>query len=220
MILLWYYAENRHVCYVYTLGVYEANRRTVDCKHAESFSEKKVKDIPQWWTTTKKTSDKKKQATWPTEPEKFIYERIHTYREHAPWCTYVLTHEAPVAASSLGIEDLPRFPHNTVWNDELFVGCELTEGNKARMGPLQVKLTKQIKLYSRVVPYLDIQQKCEEVEKYIVEENTKFCQELQETVEEGNTTNITEVLSEVDKYMDKQRLHFFTMVQRIRGWRC
>ena len=53
-----------------------------------------------------------------------------------------------MAASSLGIEDLPRFPHNTVWNDELFVGCELTEGNKARMEPLQVKLTKQIKLYS------------------------------------------------------------------------
>ena len=88
-----------------------------------------------------------------------------------------------MAASSLGIEDLPRFPHNTVWNDELFVGCELTEGNKARMEPLQVKLTKQIKLYSRVVPYLDIQQKCEEVEKYIVEENTKFCQELRETVD-------------------------------------
>ena len=65
-----------------------------------------------------------------------------------------------------------------VFNDELFVGCEITESNKARMEPLQVRLAQHIKLYSRVVPYLAIQQKCEEAEKCIVEDNTKFCQKL------------------------------------------
>ena len=85
------------------------------------------------------------------------------------------------------------------------------------MEPLQVRFAQHIKLYSRVVPYLVIQQKCEEAEKCIVEDNTKFCQKLRETVEEGNIASMTKVLSEVDKHMDKQRLYFFAMLQRIRG---
>ena len=111
-----------------------------------------------------------------------------------------MTREAPMAASSLGNEDITRFQHSNVWNDELFVGCEITESNKTRMEPLQVRLTKHIKLYSQVVSYLDIQQKCEDQEKCIVENNTTFCQKFQETVEEGNIASVTEVLSEVDKH--------------------
>ena len=125
-----------------------------------------------------------------------------------------------MAASSLRSEDLARFRYIYVGNDELFVGCTLTQGNSDKMDALEVRVARHIKLYTRVVPYPIIQERCEEAERPIVEGNENFSQKLQDTVNQECIVSAKEVLSLVDKYINDQRLHFLLCYKKSGGWSC
>lgn len=62
---MYFCAGDRHKCYVYTLGVYEASRKTAACKDVATFSEKignSKLSVSQWWrSTSEKTDDSKKK---------------------------------------------------------------------------------------------------------------------------------------------------------------
>ena len=83
----------------------------------------------------------------------------------------MLQHKGSIAASSLCKEDLLRFVHRDVCNNAMFVGCLLDPVNESKMYTVERSIEEHITLYARVVPYQKIQQKCEEVEKGLLEDN-------------------------------------------------
>ena len=129
----------------------------------DSFEEKprKVRVQP-WWKFGKK---------WPEKPDPLCFRRVHQCSEEAPWCTYVLEHESTVAASSLGHEDLKTFEYQFVRNQTLLAGYELLEGDKRRMEGLCERVEKRMRVYSHVVPYREVQDRCRELQKKIMSDH-------------------------------------------------
>ena len=76
----------------------------------------------------------------------------------------MLEHPSTVAASSLGIENLPTFDHRYVCNKQMFAGCLLKEDNLRKMNEISNRVEKHIKLYPCTVPYPDIKEKCLELQ--------------------------------------------------------
>ena len=87
---------------------------------------------------------------WPEKSTKVNFFRIHKRREVASWCTYVLEYPRTVPASSLGSKDYKIFNPMRICNAEIFPGYRM-EGNE-----LAERVSKQIKIYARVVPYQDM----------------------------------------------------------------
>lgn len=57
-----------------------------------------------------------------------------------------------------------------VSNNDMFVECLLDPANENKRDAIKRSVEAHIKLYARVVPYLTIQQKCQEVEKGLLED--------------------------------------------------
>ena len=193
--------EIKHDCYVYSLGVCEVSRRRVKCLHLDTREEKAEKStIGSWWS---KATNKTK---WPDKPKLLVFKRIHKFSKSQSWCTYVLQHEGSVAASSLCKEDLLRFGHRDVSNNAMFVGCLLDPVNESKMYTVERSIEEHITLYARVVPYQKIQQKCEEVEKGLLEDKKSqdLCKRL--VVQLDDSTEPQEIKRQFLKIME-QTLH-------------
>ena len=199
--------------YVYSLGICEANRRTLkSCQNVESIEERIDQlQLPPWWHQTKLRTRQK----WPDDPPKtLVYQRIHKFSDAAPWCSYVLEHKDTVVASYLNSEDLARFEHQHVTTNQLFVGCVLSQTNKSKMDDIERRVARHIKFYARVVPYSLLQEKCQQAERGLIadEGSTRdLCNKIQQSDAVENIADL------VEGYIKEQRLRFLSWVQDIRG---
>ena len=138
LCIFFFYHIEGHSCYAYSLGVCNIKRRVLNCTDVEGFEEKpsKLKCRP-WWKLT---------GTSQKSPAQLSSSEFTSMRKTPPWCIYMLEHPSTVAASSLGIEDLPTFVHRYVCNKQMFAGCLLEEDNLRKMNEMSNRVEKHMKL--------------------------------------------------------------------------
>ena len=206
------YVGDKHKSYLYLLTFCRPYRQELVCTHVPFLKERiETLKVPPWWQ--KSHEAKKRTQKWPDKPRAAIYRQIHKYEENAPWCIYALEYDDSIAASSLGPEDINLFEYRDVINKHLFADCTLTNINQAMMHGLQNRIARQVKLYSCVVPYPLIREKCEEVEKGLMEDQK--CSNLREKITEFND-NVSAVVAMVDSALMQQRLQFLNWIREFK----
>ena len=200
--------------YIYSLALCQPDRHELVCPHLALFEEEVDNlKVPPWWhNTEQKDKTAKKTSKWPDKPQTVVYHQVHKCDENAPWCIYVLEHKDFVAASSLGKEDLPLFDHRDVVNNELFRGCTLSDANKSKIDGMRIRVSKQIKLYARVVPYPLIREKIQEVERGLMKD-MESSDLRKKIIQSDNTSAVVEM---VERSLTQQRLRILTLIQEIK----
>lgn len=131
-----------------------------------------------------------------------MYNQVHKWSKDAPWCTYVLEHLDSVAVSSLSNEDLTRLDYRHITNSNLFAGCKLHKTHESQMDVMERKIEHHVKLYTCVVPYPVIQEKCQEVKRVLVADNG--CIDLCEKLFHDHT--VVKKRQMIEQYFKEQHL--------------
>ena len=114
----------------------------------------------------------------------------------------------------MGPEDINLYEYRDIINKHLFAECTLSDMIKMNMHAMQDRISRQIKLYSCVVPYLLVREKCQEVEKRLINDQERR-EDLHEKVRELNQ-NVSAVVAIVDIAMMQQNMQFLTWIREFK----
>ena len=211
--------KDKHLAYVYSLGVCEVNRRTISCPGLTNFIEN-VDELgfSPWWDTG---NQKSKLQKWPEKPKELNYVQVHDYREE-PWCTYVLKHECTVAASTLNADDLKRFEYARVTKKKLFERCTLEKDDEENMRAMEWRLQRHLEQCRVVIPLSLVSQRCQEMEKDLLldtgSDKATLCQQILRKVDDSDSVVGKEEIIKlsVQESIINQNLNFLGWLQKLR----